>query len=64
MPDIDDHAPRADQIDHPVQSIYNGNQILEAIQSLKNSLDSHIESTCKRQQLADPPSFKYEGNKQ
>ena len=64
MSDIDEREPPAVQINQPIQPIDNGNQILEAIQSLKNSLDSRVESACKRQRLTEPPSFKREGNKQ
>ena len=64
LSDIYDRAPPVDHIDRPVQPIDNSGQIFEAIQSLKNSLDFRVESACKRQRLADPPSFKREGNKQ
>ena len=55
-----EREPPAVQINQPIQPIDNGNQILEAIQSLKNSLDSRVESqsACKRQRLTEPPSFK------
>ena len=46
------------------QPLGGNQQILQAIQALTSSIDSRVESACKKQRLVDTPTFKREGNQQ
>ncbi|XP_038071245.1 uncharacterized protein LOC119740116 [Patiria miniata] len=52
------------QSDIQPQPVGGNQEILQAIQALTNSIDSKVQSACKKQKLTDTPTFKRDGNQQ